>query len=83
MWVIFFYPVYDIGASFYNQNLLLRTMTNDPGERSKLLIGPRLWVMIRITGRLIFSSSCAMLPSRISFSFFVRTHPLKNRHLFS
>ena len=46
VWVIFFYLVYDIGASFYNQNLLFRTMTNDPGERSKLLIGPRLWVMV-------------------------------------
>ena len=46
VWVIFFYLVYDIGASFYNQNLLFRTMTNDPAERSKLLIGPRLWVMI-------------------------------------
>ena len=46
IWVIFFYLVYDIGASFYNQNLLFRTMTNDPGERSKLLIGPRVWVMI-------------------------------------
>ncbi|MBQ9643242.1 MAG: MFS transporter [Lachnospiraceae bacterium] len=46
IWVIFFYLVYDIGASFYNQNLLFRTMTNDPVERSKLLIGPRLWVMI-------------------------------------
>ena len=46
VWVIFFYLVYDIGMSFYNQNLLFRTMTNDPGERSKLLIGPRLWVMI-------------------------------------
>jgi Na+/melibiose symporter-like transporter len=46
IWVIFFYLVYDIGMSFYNQNLLFRTMTNDPGERSKLLIGPRLWVMI-------------------------------------
>ncbi len=46
VWVIFFYLVYDIGASFYNQNLLFRTMTNDPGERSKLLIGPRVWVMV-------------------------------------
>ncbi len=46
VWVIFFYLVYDIGASFYNPNLLFRTMTNDPGERSKLLIGPRVWVMI-------------------------------------
>ncbi|MBQ8995679.1 MAG: MFS transporter [Oscillospiraceae bacterium] len=46
IWVIFFYFVYDIGASFYNQNLLYRTMTSDPEERGKLLIGPRLWVMI-------------------------------------
>ena len=45
-WVIFFYLVYDIGTSFYNQNLLFRTMTNDPEERSKLLVGPRLWVMV-------------------------------------
>lgn len=46
IWVIVFYFVYDIGASFYNQNLLFRTMTNDPEERAKLLVGPRLWVMI-------------------------------------
>lgn len=46
IWVIFFYFVYDIGTSFYNQNLLYRTMTNDPEERAKLLVGPRLWVMI-------------------------------------
>ena len=46
IWVIFFYFVYDIGVSFYDQVLLFRTMTNDPDERSKLLVGPRLWVMI-------------------------------------
>ncbi|MBO4886717.1 MAG: MFS transporter [Firmicutes bacterium] len=46
IWVIFFYFVYDIGTSFYNQNLLFRTMTNDPEQRAKLLVGPRLWVMI-------------------------------------
>ena len=46
VWVIFFYLVYDIGASFYNPNLLFRAMTTDTGERSKLLIGPRVWVMI-------------------------------------
>ena len=46
IWVIVFYFVYDIGTSFYNQNLLYRTMTNDVNERAKLLIGPRLWVMI-------------------------------------
>ena len=46
IWVIFFYLVYDIGTSFYNPNLLYRTMTADPEQRAKLLIGPRLWVMI-------------------------------------
>lgn len=46
VWVIFFYFLYDIGMSFYNQNLLFRTMTSDPEQRSKLLIGPRLWVMV-------------------------------------
>lgn len=46
VWVIFFYLVYDIGTSFYNPNLLYRTMTSDPEERAKLLIGPRLWVML-------------------------------------
>lgn len=46
IWVIFFYFLYDIGMSFYQQNLLFRTMTNDPEERSKLLIGPRIWVMV-------------------------------------
>ena len=45
VWVIFFYLVYDIGASFYNPNLLFRAMTTDTNERSKLLIGPRVWVM--------------------------------------
>ncbi|HIR70533.1 MAG TPA: MFS transporter, partial [Candidatus Pullilachnospira gallistercoris] len=38
--------VYDIGTSFNNGNLLYRTMTDDVNERSKLVIGPRLWVMI-------------------------------------
>lgn len=46
VWVIFFYFVYDIGTSFNNQNLLYRTITNDPNERAKLLVGPRLWTMI-------------------------------------
>lgn len=46
IWVIVFYFMYDIGASFYNANLLYRTMTNDPEERAKLLVGPRLWIMV-------------------------------------
>ncbi len=46
VWVIFFYLVYDVGTSFYNINLLAHTMTNDTTERAKLIIGPRVWVMI-------------------------------------
>ena len=46
IWVILFYFVYDIGASLYNPNLLYRTMTTDPEQRAKLLVGPRAWVMI-------------------------------------
>ena len=46
IWVIFFYLVYDIGTSFNNGNLLYRTMTDDVNERAKLVIGPRVWVMI-------------------------------------
>ncbi len=46
VWVIFFYLVYDMGTSFNNGNLLYRTMTDDVNERAKLVIGPRLWVMI-------------------------------------
>ena len=42
VWVIGFYLMYDIGASFYAPNLLYRTMTLDPNARGKLLIGPRM-----------------------------------------
>ncbi len=46
IWVVLFYFIYDIGTSFFNLNLLFRTMTNDVEQRAKLLIGPRLWVMV-------------------------------------
>lgn len=46
VWVIFFYLLFDVGTSFYKDNLLFRTMTNDPNERTKLVIGPRVWTMI-------------------------------------
>ena len=42
VWVIFFYLLYDIGASFYAPNLLYRTITLNPNDRGKLLIGPRM-----------------------------------------
>lgn len=46
IWVIVFYFIFDIGHSFYNQNVMIKAMTSDPDQRGKLLIGPRLWVMI-------------------------------------
>lgn len=46
IWVIFFYLIYDIGSSFHNPNLLYRTMTDDVGERSKLVTFPRILTMI-------------------------------------
>ena len=46
IWVVFFYLLYDIGTSFYNPILLYRTMTDDIGERSKLITWPRIMGMI-------------------------------------
>lgn len=46
VWVILFYLVYDIGTAFFNVNLMARTMTNDANERGKLIVGPRIWVML-------------------------------------
>ena len=46
IWVIVFYLCYDIGTSFYNANLLYRTMTNDVKERGKLAIGPGIFVLV-------------------------------------
>ena len=46
VWVIFFYLLYDIGASFFAPNLIFRTLTLDPVERGKLLVGPRIYGMI-------------------------------------
>ena len=46
VWVIVFYLAYDIGTSFYNPNLLYRTMTNNVEERAKLAIGPAMLTLI-------------------------------------
>lgn len=46
VWVLVFYLLYDIGASFFAPNLLYRAMTLNPDERGKLLIGPRLVTMV-------------------------------------
>ena len=45
-WVIIFYLLYDIGVAFFALNPMLRTMTLNPDERGKLLIGPRLISML-------------------------------------
>lgn len=46
IWVILFYLIYDIGASFYAPNLVYRTLSLDANVRGKLMIGPRLLSMI-------------------------------------
>ena len=46
IWVIAFYLIYDIGASFYAPNLVYRTLSLDATVRGKLMIGPRLLSMI-------------------------------------
>ena len=46
IWVLFFYLLYDIGASFFAPNLIFRTLTLDPIERGKLLVAPRIYGMI-------------------------------------
>lgn len=46
VWVIFFYLLYDIGASFFAPNLMYRTMTLDANERGKLLVGPRMFGLV-------------------------------------
>lgn len=46
IWVIVFYLFYDVGTSFYNQNILYRSMTKDVKERAKLAMGPALFVLV-------------------------------------
>ncbi len=46
VWVLFFYLMYDLGASFYTPNLIYRTITKDEGQRGKLMIAPRMMSMI-------------------------------------
>lgn len=55
VWIIGFYLLYDIGASFYAPNLVYRTMTMEQDARGKLVIGPRLLNMIigMVTGSLV------------------------------
>lgn len=46
LWVIITYLLYDVGVAFFALNPMLRTMTLNPDERGKLLIGPRMTSMI-------------------------------------
>lgn len=46
VWVIVFYLLYDMGATFYAPNLIYRTLSLDSNDRSKLLIAPRALNMI-------------------------------------
>lgn len=46
IWVIGFYLLYDIGTSFYNPNILYRTMTRDVKQRAKLAMGPAMLVLL-------------------------------------
>lgn len=46
IWVIVFYLFYDIGTSFYNPNILYRTMTRDVKQRAKLAIAPAMFVLL-------------------------------------
>ena len=55
VWVVIAYLIYDVGVAFHAPSLLYRSMTLDDNERGKLLIGPRMVIMIfgMITGSLI------------------------------
>ncbi len=46
VWVIVFYLFYDIGTSFYNPNILYRTMTRDVNQRAKLAMAPAMFVLM-------------------------------------
>jgi len=46
LWIIVSYLIYDIGVAFHAPNLIYRSMTLDGNERGKLLIGPRMVIML-------------------------------------
>lgn len=55
-WVIVSYLLYDVGVAFFALNPMLRTMTINPDERGKLLIGPRMMsMMIGMVGAALIS----------------------------
>jgi Na+/melibiose symporter-like transporter len=42
IWVVFFYLMFDIGSSFFADNPLKQSLTNDPVIRSKITTWPRI-----------------------------------------
>ena len=59
-WVIIFYLLYDIGVAFFALNPMLRTMTLNPVERGKLMIGPR---MVSLVIGIVSASMMAIISS--------------------
>lgn len=45
-WIVIAYLIYDIGVAFNAPNLVYRAMTLDANERGKLMIGPRIVIML-------------------------------------
>ncbi len=45
IWVLVFYLAYDIGMSFYADNPLKASLTDDPNVRSKIAMWPRVVIM--------------------------------------
>ena len=45
-WIVIAYLIYDIGVAFNAPNLVYRAMTLDSNERGKLMIGPRIVIML-------------------------------------
>lgn len=46
VWIVVFYLMYDIGASFFAPNLIYRTLTLDVNQRGRLALAPRLVSMM-------------------------------------
>jgi Na+/melibiose symporter-like transporter len=46
VWVIVFYITFDFGNSFYVPNVIFRTITLSPVQRSKLTVAPRFLVLV-------------------------------------
>ncbi len=65
IWVLLFYLIYDVGASFFAPNLIYRTLTLDANQRSKLLVGPRIYSMAIS----IFAASFIVIVNSVNSAF--------------